>query len=164
MDDVSLARFLSHVDEWTRLILPVLVGEPPGDECWPWRGAVQRDGYGSFVIGSARGQVKRQRSAHVWSFEHFRGPIPAGLVLDHIVCNRPPCVHPWHVEPSTQRDNVTRLGCRSAAALNAAKTHCPAGHAYDEANTYVDVRRGARSCRECKRIATREYQRRRRAQ
>jgi len=31
-------------------------------------------------------------------------------------------------------------------------THCPAGHAYDEANTYVDPR-GRRSCRSCKRAS-----------
>ena len=31
--------------------------------------------------------------------------------------------------------------------LNAAKTHCPQGHAYDEANTYVYKRR--RYCRAC---------------
>lgn len=32
------------------------------------------------------------------------------------------------------------------------KTHCPHGHAYDEANTYVGKRRSDRRCRACHRI------------
>lgn len=42
-------------------------------------------------------------------------------------------------------------------------THCKAGHAYTEANTYVDPS-GRRTCRECHRRLGREGQRRRRAQ
>lgn len=34
------------------------------------------------------------------------------------------------------------------------KSHCPAGHPYDEVNTYVN-RQGWRSCRTCKRISDR---------
>jgi hypothetical protein len=41
-----------------------------------------------------------------------------------------------------------------------AKTHCPAGHPYDEANTWTDAR-GSRHCRACWRDA---YRRRRSAQ
>lgn len=36
----------------------------------------------------------------------------------------------------------------------AERTNCPAGHAYDEANTYVDAV-GSRHCRECRREASR---------
>lgn len=39
---------------------------------------------------------------------------------------------------------------------NAAKTHCPAGHVYDEANTYV-APDGRRYCRSCRRGVTRRY-------
>lgn len=35
--------------------------------------------------------------------------------------------------------------------LNAVKTHCPEGHAYDEANTYIDPN-SHRHCRRCKNI------------
>lgn len=35
------------------------------------------------------------------------------------------------------------------------KTHCPAGHPYDEVNTYVD-KRGHRSCRACQRERRRQ--------
>jgi len=36
------------------------------------------------------------------------------------------------------------------AALNAAKTHCPQGHAYSTQNTYVSPQ-GKRFCRTCHR-------------
>jgi hypothetical protein len=35
------------------------------------------------------------------------------------------------------------------------KTHCPKGHPYDEANTYVD--KGKRICRICKRESRKAY-------
>ena len=45
------------------------------------------------------------------------------------------------------------------SAAGGRKTHCPAGHAYDDANTYVD-RHGWRSCRACKRVSDRLRQER----
>jgi hypothetical protein len=41
------------------------------------------------------------------------------------------------------------------AADDEGTTHCPAGHAYDAANTYVDPR-GRRACRDCKRASDRQ--------
>lgn len=43
---------------------------------------------------------------------------------------------------------------QQAPAAGGPKTHCPAGHVYDQANTYVD-RHGWRSCRTCKRVSDR---------
>ena len=43
------------------------------------------------------------------------------------------------------------------------KTHCPRGHAYDEANTYITPSTGGRICRECHRIRARESYHRERA-
>jgi hypothetical protein len=45
--------------------------------------------------------------------------------------------------------------------VNAAKTHCPQGHPYDEVNTYRQ-RRGSRACRICMREASKRYEERRR--
>ncbi len=42
---------------------------------------------------------------------------------------------------------------RDGPNANRVKTHCPAGHAYDEANTYRY--RGGRYCRACKRLRNR---------
>lgn len=44
------------------------------------------------------------------------------------------------------------------------RTHCPRGHAYDEANTYITPSTGARMCRACRKVArARHYEQERRA-
>ena len=44
----------------------------------------------------------------------------------------------------------------SAVPADGRKSHCPAGHPYDEANTYVNPR-GGRSCRTCQRESRRRW-------
>jgi hypothetical protein len=81
--------------------------------------------------------------AHRLSYEHHVGPIPDGLQIDHTCRNRK-CVNPEHLEPVTNAENTTRQDHAERR-----KTHCPKGHPYDEANTYVDPS-GARRCRACR--------------
>lgn len=108
-------------------------------ECWIWHGEIDRRGYGRF---------KRFLAHRIsWSLSTSTADF---LGLDHL-CRVHPCVNPAHLEPVTQRENTLR-GI-SLAAVNARKTHCPAGHPYDEANTYVY--RGARHTRRCCRACNR---------
>lgn len=86
--DQDHARFLTKI-------------QPADNGCWIWTGASLARGYGSF---KARG---RSHLAHRWSYEAVHGPVPEGLVLDHLCCN-PPCVNPEHLEAVTQRVNVIR--------------------------------------------------------
>lgn len=119
--------------------------------CWLWQAATSRDGYGFFTI-----RTRLQGVAHRWAYETFVGPIPPGLHLDHL-CRVRNCVNPEHLEPVTSRENSLRGD--TFQARNVAKTHCPKGHGYTEENTYRD-KRGARFCRECRRIRNRMlYQR-----
>jgi hypothetical protein len=69
--------------------------------CWEWTGAT-REGYGRMKVDGVLVDV------HRWTYERFIGPIPDGLVLDHVVCSNPPCCNPWHVEPSTSGENSWR--------------------------------------------------------
>jgi hypothetical protein len=51
------------------------------------------------------------------------------------------------------------LSDSAAATIGArqrAKTHCPQGHEYTEANTYVDGK-GSRNCRACARAKSRAF-------
>lgn len=113
------------------------------DGCWEWTGSCFiPQGYGRFWMGGTK-YVR----AHRFAYELLVGPIPDGLVLDHLCRNRK-CVRPDHLEPVTQGENVLRgVGL---PAVNVAKTHCIHGHEFTEANTY---RCGnARNCRACHRI------------
>lgn len=124
----------------------------PNSGCWLWLGLLGKDGYGRI----------NGRQAHTVSYEIHIGPIPSGLVPDH-QCRLHPCVNPWHLESVTNRVNILRGTAPSA--LNAVKTHCKRGHAFDEANTYVafaGTKAQERRCKTCQR-ANEQRRRERRA-
>lgn len=65
--------------------------------CLLWTGSLNNKGYGK--IGD--------RYAHRVTYELARGPIPAGLELDHL-CRTPACVNPDHLEAGdAQRERAT---------------------------------------------------------
>ncbi len=117
------------------------------DTCWIWTGKLNPQGYARARWGDTN------QMAHRIAYELLVGPVPEDLTLDHL-CRVRHCVRPSHLEPVTQRDNVLRG--EGFAAVNAAKTHCVNGHAFDEANTYVTAE-GYRSCRACTAAAQRRY-------
>lgn len=83
------------------------------DECWPWTGHCQWNGYGQFGTTGTR-------LVHRIAYQYLVGPIPEGLVLDHLCHTRDPdcadsdaCVHrrccnPAHLDPCTRRQNIER--------------------------------------------------------
>lgn len=81
------------------------------------------------------------------------------MQLDHLCRNRG-CINPDHLEPVTCRENLLRG--QTFQARNAAKTHCPHGHGYDEGNTRFN-KDGSRACRSCERKRARKYMALRRA-
>lgn len=104
----------------------------PNSGCWLWLGSVS-GGYGQF--GSI---LTTTNMAHRVSYEHYIGPIPDGLVLDH-KCRTPSCINPLHLEPVTPTEN-TRRGWRVT------KTHCIRGHALTPDNLYRRKRSPWRQC------------------
>jgi hypothetical protein len=102
-----------------------------GDGCWLWRGTLV-GGYGQFWDQGRKGYAAR------WAYEHWRGPVPAGLTIDHL-CRIRACVNPWHLEPVTLAENISR-----AVAFREPRTRCRRGHKY-----YVTPLTGLRYCRTC---------------
>lgn len=60
------------------------------DDCWPWRGASTRQGYGTVRAG------RSSTSAHRMAWLLTQGPIPDGLCVLHS-CDNPPCCNPAHL-------------------------------------------------------------------
>ena len=123
-------RFAAHV-EWT-------------PTCWIWRGNVHSSGYGHI---REHGRGYRVLRAHRVSYEIHNGPIPEGLVLDHL-CRNTRCVNPDHLEAVTQYENMLRG--EAPAAKAARRDTCINGHPYTEATT--EVYRGYRYCLVCRKV------------
>lgn len=114
----------------------------PDTGCWLWTGATNSNGYGQIKVDG------RTTYAHRFAYEVARGPVPAGMELDHL-CSVRRCVRPSHLEAVDHRTNLLRGQTTTAAMANrnGQVTHCPQGHPYDEANTYRWG--GRRHCKAC---------------
>ncbi len=115
----------------------------PDTGCMEWTGHLTNSGYGTIKEG---GRGTRTLKAHRLAYEQAYGPIPDGLVLDHLCRNRK-CCNPDHLEAVTMQVNTLR-GASPIAEL-ARKTHCPHGHPYDAENTIWRAN-GARACKGCR--------------
>ena len=92
------------------------VGKRGPDECWPWLGYIDPNGYGQYG-GNVPG---RSRLPHVIAYQFLVGSVPVGLMLDHLCHTRDPscpggkgdphrsCCNPAHADPVPARENIAR--------------------------------------------------------
>ncbi len=69
------------------------------NECWPWRGKYDKQGYGVFYID----RMARVASRIAWILTNGE-PLP-GYKVRH-TCDRPWCCNPQHLVQGTQADNI----------------------------------------------------------
>lgn len=69
--------------------------------CWNFTGNLNPDGYGRFRVDG------KLVLPHRFTYQMFCGPIPAGLVTDHL-CKNKRCFNPFHLELVTNRENIRR--------------------------------------------------------
>jgi hypothetical protein len=122
------------------------------------------------------------RPAHRVSYTEWHGDIPPGSHIDHtchneaaargecaggLTCLHRGCINPMHLEAKTHQENMLASpltapgrGPVGWAESQTQKTHCPQGHEYSEANTYIwhrpETSYIARMCRSCIRERARE--------
>ena len=111
-----------------------------------------------YVMPNIRVGVPRKLYVHRAVLLAFRGPKPEGLLSRHL-----------NGDAKDNRLENLVYGTSSENQMDAvqqgthfmtARTHCPQGHPYDEANTYMGTNPGGgpqRGCRECRQEASRRY-------
>jgi hypothetical protein len=130
------------IDFTSNVALRILARSTVDDEsgCWLMFGVNKND------YAKVRA-TNKMRMAHRITYEFCRGPIPRGLVIDHL-CRRRNCVNPWHMEPVTNHENILRG--LSVMSPKARKTHCVHGHSLEGDNLRLS-KDGYRHCRACDR-------------
>lgn len=79
------------------------------DECWPWQGTIDKDGYGVLL------HQGRQVRAHRVSLAAVGWPVPRDRnALHH--CDNRSCVNPRHLYVGTHGDNVADRVWRDRSA------------------------------------------------
>jgi len=119
--------------------------------CWEWRRATHYRGYGQVTH-----KPGEEAFAHRFSYAHFNGEIPEGMMVLH-TCHNRKCVNPQHLYIGTASDNskdMVRAGRQQkgervwSAKINeneAKKIMAEPGRYYQIATKY-GVSRGIVSC------------------
>lgn len=129
--------------------------------CWEWTGA---------RIGDKRnyGQVWILGEKHPFRIHRVAAYVYKGLALDSPLyvchkCDNGICFNPEHLfignSKSNQLDCVAK-GRNPRIKAQMEQTHCLRGHPLDDSNTYLQGQK--RSCKTCRRNATRIYYQKRR--
>lgn len=122
-------------------------------------GCIEFTGYKE--SGYGRVTIKGRRILmHRLAWEHEHGPIPKGMYVLH-KCDNRACFNSYHLFLGTIKDNALDMVSKNRSA-GQKKTHCPAGHSYDELNTKIDSN-GHRICKICRRVSFNRFNHKRRA-
>jgi len=81
-----------HIRFWAK------VDKRGPNDCWPWTGTTDKDGYGEIHFHG------KHDKAHRVSWELLHGPIPENMKICHH-CDNPPCCNDAHHFLGTTADN-----------------------------------------------------------
>ena len=116
------------------------------ETCWLWTGWTDHKGYGVIAAGDCHSNGSTVQ-AHIVSWEAENGPVPEGLMLDHL-CEEHPCVRPSHLEPVTNSVNLMRaysVWCKKKL------------HRMDDPSNVHETETHGRVCKKCSAARGRAY-------
>lgn len=82
--------------------------------CWNWTGHTYANGYGVLKV------FGKDVSAHRYSYELHKGPIPGGMEILHS-CDVRNCVNPDHLVAGTHKENMADAASRGR--IRRGRTH-----------------------------------------
>lgn len=82
------------------------------DECWPWRAALNRSGYGRYT--PCAGAKQCMATHYMLALVGRLRPSPDGCALH--TCDNPICVNPSHLHWGTHRDNMRDKASKGRAS------------------------------------------------
>jgi hypothetical protein len=77
------------------------------DACWPWRGALDKDGYGHFTRYYSDKTYKSYRATHL-ALEFANKPLAPRQLALH-TCDNVSCCNPAHLYGGTHRQNMADM-------------------------------------------------------
>ena len=137
-----------HRNTIDNVLKKIVVNQKTG--CHIWVGTTMHNGYGQVRLDN------RWTSPHRAVWEHFKGPIPEGLQIDH-KCKVRNCCNVDHLQVVTNRMNM--LNSDNMGAVNLRKPFCPTC-----GGEYTVKKDGYRYCKPCFNRRSAEYLRKKRKQ
>jgi len=108
-------------------------------QCYVWKGALFRSGYGRISAGDNKHRAHRV----IWEAVH--GPISRGMQVLHN-CDNPRCIRVDHLRLGTHKDNMHDMSMKKRApgrpGAREAQFFCKRGHIYGPARKY----KGCQTC------------------
>lgn len=89
-------------------------------DCLLWEYSLDSSGYGRVTVNGA------QTLAHRHAYMEAHGPIPDGMLVDH-VCHNRTCVNPEHLRMATRQQNNANRGGATALSSTGARGVYPDG-------------------------------------